>query len=272
MGQASTRLGEERGEAIYRARGDAAAWKVNDGQPFGGRLDLCGVESELARQRPPPGARVVVLTLSGSLNPVHVGHVEMMDVAAEALRSRGHTVVCGYLVPSSEGYVGSKLGAEAISLRRRCELCAAALEDTAWLDVLDWGMANSYVIARTAATMLSEFFPSFKWAGYQVVGADFALKANLEACAREGNCFVCLKRHGLSGPEAERQEAWSRKRLSQHFIVANSQPREVSSTIIRQHAKAGTWDELAETGLLHEGVLLALREQQWLSRSEAASA
>ena len=66
--------------------------------------------------RPAPGSTLVMLTLSGALNPVHCGHVEMMHVAAEALRAASHTVIAGLLAPSSESYLNNKLGAEALSL------------------------------------------------------------------------------------------------------------------------------------------------------------
>ena len=56
-------------------------------------------------------------------------------------QTRHHAVLFGFLAPSSEGYLQHKLGAEALALRERCELCSATVEDRPSLGVLDWGIA-----------------------------------------------------------------------------------------------------------------------------------
>ena len=58
-----------------------------------------------------------VRTLSGARNPVHTGHVQMLEAAAAALTAAGrhHAVLFGFLAPSSEGYLQHKLGAEALA-------------------------------------------------------------------------------------------------------------------------------------------------------------
>lgn len=61
------------------------------------------------------GSKVAVLTLSGSLSPVHIGHVGCLEMAAEALQMRGVSALLGFLVPSSDSYVSQKLSDEALN-------------------------------------------------------------------------------------------------------------------------------------------------------------
>ena len=60
---------------------------------------------------------------SGSFSPPHKMHTEMFLKARAALEKKGATVVAGYIVPSSDGYVSHKLGADWIPLVDRIEMC-----------------------------------------------------------------------------------------------------------------------------------------------------
>src|SRR5690348_9726623 len=56
---------------------------------------------------------IVLLVLSGSFNPVHEMHIQTMELARSELIKIGYQVPAGWIAPSSEQYVGGKLGAEA---------------------------------------------------------------------------------------------------------------------------------------------------------------
>jgi Icc-related predicted phosphoesterase/nicotinic acid mononucleotide adenylyltransferase len=50
-----------------------------------------------------------VLLMTGSLNPIHSGHLQNMELAKAAMESRGFLVLGGFLSPSSDLYVSSKM-------------------------------------------------------------------------------------------------------------------------------------------------------------------
>jgi len=98
---------------------------------------------------------VTVLVLSGSLSPVHRMHIESFELAKKRLQTMNIYVAGGYIAPSSEQYVRSKLGKEAINLFHRNKLCDLAVEDSDWLEVCDWGLASSPAIRDRIKTILT---------------------------------------------------------------------------------------------------------------------
>lgn len=51
-------------------------------------------------KRPP-----CVLVTTGALNPVHLGHLEMLERAKRTMEENGYEVLAGWISPSHEGYV-----------------------------------------------------------------------------------------------------------------------------------------------------------------------
>jgi hypothetical protein len=51
----------------------------------------------------------IVLLSTGALNPVHLGHVSAMERARKYLNSMGYNVICGYMSPTHDDYVGPKM-------------------------------------------------------------------------------------------------------------------------------------------------------------------
>ena len=235
-------------------------------------VDLTRVEAALRQLRPSAGSALAVLTLSGALNPVHEGHVQMLEAAAAAITAAGnhHAVLFGFLAPSSKGYLQHKLGVEALDLRERCELCSAAVEDRPSLGVLDWGITSSHAIAQGTEALLTKGFPAFCFTSFQVVGADFARKASLVEKVAGGRAgqYVCVKRRGLAREDAEWLRALEGRhacgKLPSGFVLAEAPPKEASSTRVRELCKAGQWNALAASGLLHPAVVNALIERRWL--------
>lgn len=81
---------------------------------------------------------VVVLLTTGALDPVHTGHVRMMECARVELEARGFLVAGGYLSPSHDAYVKGKSGARALDAVARVDLCQAVTADSEWLMAADW--------------------------------------------------------------------------------------------------------------------------------------
>ena len=83
----------------------------------------------------PAGKTPCVIVTTGAMNPLHCGHVAMLDRAAEKLESLGDlAVVGGFVSPSHDLYVGPKMKAAGASklfaaAHHRVALCRAVLED-----------------------------------------------------------------------------------------------------------------------------------------------
>jgi nicotinic acid mononucleotide adenylyltransferase len=77
-----------------------------------------------------PGRTRAVLLCTGSLNPVHVTHLKVFDIAAKLLKEQ-YSVDClvGFLSPSSDLYVQDKLGVNALSFRDRHHMCVLSCQE-----------------------------------------------------------------------------------------------------------------------------------------------
>ncbi len=80
----------------------------------------------------------VVLLTTGAFNPVHSGHVQLMESARAELEARGYFVAGGYLSPSHDSYVSTKLGAQALPAVARLDLCQAVAAGSEWLMASGW--------------------------------------------------------------------------------------------------------------------------------------
>jgi hypothetical protein len=59
----------------------------------------------------------IVLLSTGALNPVHLGHVSAMERAREYLNAMGYNIICGYMSPTHDDYVGPKMQSQVIAPR-----------------------------------------------------------------------------------------------------------------------------------------------------------
>ncbi|CAF0963222.1 unnamed protein product [Rotaria sordida] len=87
----------------------------------------------------PTNQENVVLIKTGSMNPVHRSHISNMVRTKQYLeRVYNFNVIGGYLSPTHDEYVHSKLGNELISGQHRIEMCRKAIEEAGqqhWLSV-----------------------------------------------------------------------------------------------------------------------------------------
>lgn len=76
---------------------------------------------------------------TGSVNPIHISHIKLFFIAKEAIEASGkYKVICGFVSPSQDRYVNSKLPLEAIDSSHRIAMAKLATADWDWIDVDEW--------------------------------------------------------------------------------------------------------------------------------------
>jgi nicotinic acid mononucleotide adenylyltransferase len=81
----------------------------------------------------------IVLLTTGGFSPIHNGHLDMMELAKNAMIEQGHTVLGGYLSPSHDSYVSTKYdGGAGLLDAHRLRLCHEAVATSEWLMVDPW--------------------------------------------------------------------------------------------------------------------------------------
>lgn len=127
-----------------------------------------------------------IIILSGALNPIHNAHIEMFTNAKQHLESQNNTttnrvtVVRGYICPSSDKYVKSKLGKWALGLKHRINLANILIDDTEnrdWLEVDTSGIASSHTLAQNIYKRNMNKYDNLKV--YELCGSDCAIRFEL---------------------------------------------------------------------------------------------
>lgn len=137
----------------------------------------------------------VVLLTTGSFNPIHSGHIEMMELAKKSLESKGHKVVGGYFAPDHDEYINMKLGKEAIDFNYRMKLILDTLKEKNidWLTVDPWaGIFEPVAINFTRIIERLYLYLSFYYRQdvkiVYVCGSDHARFAKI--ASEKYNCIV----------------------------------------------------------------------------------
>ena len=90
---------------------------------------------------PPVDAVSCLLLTTGAMNPVHRGHVGMLQAAADRARAAGYHVLGSFISPSHDGYVQPKaasLGTFGLSARFRLEVARRAVVSVPLVAVASW--------------------------------------------------------------------------------------------------------------------------------------
>lgn len=177
-------------------------------------------------------------------------HIKMFEKAREHLESIGEIVIAGYLCPSSDSYVYSKLKDDAITLWKRNEMCRIATKDSDWMDVVPWGYASGDRTQWLIFRKIGELFEQKeickgKVNCLQMYGADTVLRiGNLKWFSE----IVVLGRPGYTQKlqqaiaETEKED----KSWKSPFIIVPNELEGLSSTAVRKAMKEGDRDKLLE--------------------------
>lgn len=141
-----------------------------------------------------------VLLSTGAFCPIHFGHLQMMEIAREALVAQGKSVIGGYLSPSHDSYVGPKCGSQALSAVHRWRLTEEAVKDSDWLMACPWealgtpSMLNFTEVMVRLQSYLQEHTGNGNIEVAYVFGADNARFARTFV---ETGSAVCVMRPGF---------------------------------------------------------------------------
>lgn len=210
----------------------------------------------LGRVAPRGGASEVVLLATGALNPVHLGHVAMLERARAALESDGLDVVGGFLSPSHDAYVGPKAaagGEAALPASVRLDLCRLALEGLPWAAAASWessvrgGWPDYPEVVESLAAALEDRWGSAAPRVVYVCGADH-YRNNVRHSGLPGVAVV-----SRSGAEVPSDPA---RGIHSVPVGAADPVVHLSSSAVRAAARRG--DLAALRAALHPAVLEAL--------------
>lgn len=175
----------------------------------------------------------VVLLSTGGFDPIHEGHLYMMDFAKKVLKKRGYNVVGGYLSPSHETYVSTKPYYK-INTFERLDLCQEKVKDSKWLMIDPWESiyAKTYInftdiIQRLELYLKKHINPNIQVA--YVFGGD---NAEFMYCFENKGIGICVEREGYS--EKFNQIKSKFKGKNNFFINNKSIVSTYSSRHIRQ--------------------------------------
>eukprot|EP00126_Sphaerothecum_destruens_P005345 Sdes_comp18708_c0_seq2m9024 len=132
-----------------------------------------------------------VLVSTGSYNPIHAFHLELLDQAKVHLETRHHSIVLGaFLSPSHDQWVRSKLPSDSVlHSHDRIETCQLAVQDSPYVCVSTWEAEQTnfvsfpHVIAHVWCVLKAFLQPCLNKDArldvYYVCGLDHALRCRL---------------------------------------------------------------------------------------------
>lgn len=173
----------------------------------------------------------VVLLTTGGFDPIHDGHIYMMEFAKEALEKEGYDVIGGYLSPSHESYVSTKPYYK-INAYERLDLCQECVKDSQWLMIDPWESiyVKTYinftdVIQRLEQYLRKHINPKIQVA--YVFGGD---NSEFMYCFEDKGIGICVERDGYSEKFNEMKKKFKGKNnifISNKSIVSTYSSRNI---------------------------------------------
>lgn len=175
----------------------------------------------------------VVLLTTGGFDPIHDGHLYMMEFAKETLEKNGYDVVGGYFSPSHEAYVSTKPYCKTSSYER-VELCQEVVKNSNWLMIDPWESlyVRTYinftdVIQRLELYLQKHVNPNIQIA--YVFGGD---NSEFMYCFENTGIGICIEREGYSDKFEEMKKKFTGE--NNFFINNKSIVSTYSSRTIRK--------------------------------------
>lgn len=141
----------------------------------------------------------VVLLTTGGFDPIHEGHIYMMDFAKKILEKNGYDVVGGYLSPSHESYVSTKPYYK-INPYERLDLCQKTIKDSEWLSIDPWESiyVKTYINFTDIIQRLELYLKKHVDSRIQVAYVFGGDNSEFMYCFENKGIGVCVEREGHS--------------------------------------------------------------------------
>ena len=177
--------------------------------------------------------RPVVLLTTGGFDPIHEGHLYMMDFAKKVLEKNGYSVVGGYFSPSHPSYVSTKPYYK-INAYQRLDLGQQCVRDSNWLMIDPWESiyVKTYINFTDVINRLELYLKKYASPKIQVAYVFGGDNSEFMYCFEDKGIGVCVEREGYSKVFNEMKNKFKGK--SNFFIDNKSIVSTYSSRNIRQ--------------------------------------
>lgn len=141
------------------------------------------------------GDNPIVLLSTGGFNPIHKGHIDMMEMARQALNDKGFNVIGGYISPSHDDYVKTKKYFSKEADDRVFE-CQRVLDNHEWLmvDPFEALYCNKSINFTNAIERLELYLKKHVNSNIKVAYVYGSDNVNFSYCFEEKGIGVCVER------------------------------------------------------------------------------
>lgn len=141
----------------------------------------------------------VILVNCGCFNPIHDGHVKMLEVSEQLFKARGITVLDKVLVPANDEYVGYKKGDKALNIFERIAYIHRTYPEynvDNWVGIFNQSDVNIIDVLLRIEHIVNKHFGS-NVKVYGTIGGDNAYMANILQYVDNKNVgFIVVNRPG----------------------------------------------------------------------------
>lgn len=199
-----------------------------------------------------------ILLTTGALNPIHLGHVDIMTSAKIEIEKnhKNIKVIAGFMSPSHDDYLSGKFGRNKyIPSEYRIKMVEMATADSNWITYDEWECKQNYfvdfpyVASRGIKKLKQIYCEKYKYVKskklciYYVCGLDHAQK-----CGLLGGRLHNLDVNTLivRRPNAKLNHIKMKSNLKKGLIVVDLPPvnYDRSSTLVRNLIIDNKWKEL----------------------------
>ena len=175
----------------------------------------------------------VVLLTTGGFDPIHDGHLYMMEFAKKTLEKNGYDVVGGYFSPSHDSYVTTKPYCKTSS-SQRVALCQEIVKDSNWLMIDPWESmyVKTYINFTDIIKRLELYLKKHVDSNIQVAYVFGGDNSEFMYCFENKGIGICVEREGYSKIFDEMKKKFTGK--NNFFINNKSIVSTYSSRTIRK--------------------------------------
>lgn len=213
-----------------------------------------------------------ILLTTGSLNPIHLGHVDIMESAKIEIEKtyKNIKVIGGFMSPSHDGYLSGKFGRNKfIPSKHRIKMVKMATNDSNWITYDEWECKQDYFIdfpsvsSRCIKKLRRIYIEKYKYIKsgkleiFYCCGLDHAEKCGL----LQGRLHrIQVNTLIVRRPNTKLNHIKMKSNLKKGVIVVDLPPvhYDRSSTIVRNLILSKKWKELEK--YLNPNVLNYLKD------------